>query len=78
MIGQAKPRSFSVVSAEDIILYKIKWYDISGGVSRQQWDDVQAVLKAQAGNLDKLYLGKWARQVGILSLVTQAIREAGV
>src|SRR3954447_26483409 len=42
-----------LASPEDIIVQKLVWYQMGGGVSERQWLDTQAVLKAQAPDLDR-------------------------
>jgi len=38
--------SVYVASAEDMILQKLAWYGLGGGVSDRQWSDVQGMLGA--------------------------------
>ena len=42
---------FYLASPEDIILSKLDWFRIGGGVSERQWTDVMGVLKVQQGHL---------------------------
>jgi hypothetical protein len=66
---------FQVVSAEDSILTKLLWYKSGGDVSEQQWRDILSVLDARGGVLDRGYLDKWARQLGIHDLLTRALND---
>lgn len=63
-----------VASAEDIILQKL----IDNCISDRQWRDVLGVLKVQAERLDFNYLNQWAETLKLESLMTQALREAGL
>jgi hypothetical protein len=65
-------------SPEDTILHKLDWYRQGGGLSDRQWNDVQGVLKVQAGALEAEYLRHWARELGLTDLLEQALRDAGV
>ncbi len=65
-------------TAEDTVLSKLEWYRMGGGVSDQQWRDVVGILKVQAGRLDMEYLDRWARELGVLDLLTRALGDAGV
>jgi len=69
-------KSFSVVSPEDIILLKLRWFRDSGEISDRQWEDVVNVSKVQADKLDLQYLKKWAGILGINDLLEKAIFES--
>jgi hypothetical protein len=64
--------------AEDIILQKMRWFQKSGGLSDQQWNDLLNVLKVQAERLDYAYLRRWAAELGLGELLAQALADAGV
>lgn len=59
-------------SPEDTILQKLVWYRLGGGVSEQQWKDVQGVLKIQGASLDFDYMEASARALHIIDLLEQA------
>ena len=65
-----------IASAEDIILAKLEWYQMGGGVSDRQWQDVLNVMRVQAEMLDQEYLHHWAKELDILELLQRAIEEA--
>jgi hypothetical protein len=65
-----------VASPEDMILQKLLWYRMGGGVSDSQWNDIQNVLKVQAGALDYRYLRRWAGELGITDLLDEAFADA--
>jgi hypothetical protein len=75
--AQASPEFF-FCSTEDVILYKLQWYESGGRVSERQWLDVLGVIKVQADSLDKEYLKHWSKQLGISELVQEAFQDAGV
>ena len=73
---QEPPRDVFVKSPEDTILRKLAWYRLGGQVSERQWLDVVGILKLQAGGLDRAYLDRWARALGVLDLLEGALRQA--
>ena len=64
------------VTAEDIVLLKLRWYRLGNEVSDRQWSDVLGVLRTQAGRLDGAYLDTQADQLGLADLLARALREA--
>lgn len=65
-------RVLQIASAEDTILAKLDWHQITP--SERQWRDVQAILRVQAGALDQAYLRYWAAELGIGELLEAALR----
>ncbi len=59
---------------EDVILFKLRCYQLGGEVSEQHWRDVWEVLQTQAGKLDNDYLDRWAPELGVAELL-QRVRE---
>jgi hypothetical protein len=70
-------RSFSVVSPEDIVLLKLKWYREGGCSSEKQWQDILGVLRIQKDELDAEYLKKWAEKLGVDDLLDKVQSEIG-
>ncbi len=69
---------FYLVSPEDIILSKLDWYRLGGGVSERQWYDVLGVLKVQRDLLDMKYLRFWASELGLVDLLERARNNARI
>jgi hypothetical protein len=65
-----------VHTAEDVILFKLRWYRLGDESSGQQWGDVLGVLEVQAGKLDDAYLDQWAADLGVADLLRRARQEA--
>ena len=78
LITQNPERLAWLPSSEDIILHKLIWYRLGNRVSDRQWRDVLGVLKVQAERLDFGYLAQWAETLGLVNLMAQALREAGI
>lgn len=75
-LSESFKKAFSVVSAEDIILLKLRWYQQAGCSSEKQWEDILAVLEVQKDELDLGYLKKWSDILRINKLLENAISEA--
>lgn len=69
-------REVCVVSPEDIVLLKLRWFRDTGGTSERQWGDVMGVLGVQGDALDYEYLTDWARKLGLDELLDRATAEA--
>jgi len=69
-------RDVSVVSPEDIILLKLRWFRETDCTSERQWNDVLDVLAVQQDALDMRYLTDSARKLGLEELLHRAITEA--
>lgn len=67
-----------VTSPEDVILSKLEWYRMGGGMSDRQWRDILGVLKMKSGNLDLDYLRHWAEELKVSDLLERALTEASV
>jgi hypothetical protein len=65
-----------IVSAEDIILLKLRWYRLGDEISDMQWSDILGVLRAQAEKLDREYLAHWALELRVGDLLDRALAEA--
>lgn len=64
-----------VVSAEDILLAKLRWYADGGEVSDRQWSDITGLLAANSG-LDFDYLNVWAIRLRVSKLLARAIEQS--
>jgi len=61
---------------EDILLQKLRWYRLGGGVSDRQWRDVLGIVRVQGARLDVEYLRRNAPIVDAADLLERALREA--
>lgn len=61
------------VTAEDILLAKLHWFQAGGSVSEVQWRDVQAILRTRAADLDRSYLRQAAAKLGVSALLERLL-----
>ncbi len=73
-----KSVEFYLASPEDIVLNKLLWFRLGGGVSERQWKDVAGVLKVQKNTLDIKYLQQWASELEVEDLLENAFKDAGI
>ncbi len=66
---------FAVISAEDVILTKLRWYNMGGRASEQQWNDVLGVIALKRSELDYAYLREWAEHLGVERQLDEALAE---
>lgn len=67
---------FDIVSAEDIILLKLQWYQSAGCTSERQWSDVLGVLAVQSQALDIKYLRICSEKLGLSDILQKAMSES--
>ncbi|AIE87307.1 hypothetical protein OP10G_3939 [Fimbriimonas ginsengisoli Gsoil 348] len=72
----APNRLFPFTSPEDIVLTKLRWFVLGNRVSDKQWNDIVQVLELQEGQLDHVYLHRWAEFFGVYSLLAEARSQA--
>jgi hypothetical protein len=60
-----------IATAEDVILHKLLWHTITP--SERQLGDVAGVVAVQSGKLDTVYMRSWAAEIGVSSLVEEAL-----
>ena len=73
--GNKSPR-FWVVTAEDIVLTKLVWYQKGGEVSTRQWNDLRGILRLRSQELDWAYLRHWATYLRIDELLNRLLDDA--
>ena len=59
--------TIALATPEDSILSKLEWARKGGG-SEKQLADVAGVVDVSGDRLDRGYIGKWARELGVLDL----------
>jgi hypothetical protein len=77
-LDEESSRTFYLCSPEDVVLSKLQWYQMGGGVSERQWKDVLGVLKVQSVRLDLEYLKYWASRLNLSDLLNRSFHDAGM
>jgi hypothetical protein len=67
----------NLASPEDVVLHKLRWYEMGGRISDRQWRVVLGVLKVQREKLDLAYLERVAASLDLTELLARAMSEAG-
>ncbi len=65
-----------IVSAEDIVIAKLRWYRAGGEVSQQQWRDIAGILRLEGDRIDRVYLDAWTRKLDLQDLWRRALKAA--
>lgn len=65
-----------ILGAEDVVLQKLRWYQMGDEVSDRQWRDLVSVLRHCRSTLDEAYLDAVASATGLASLLERARRDA--
>ena len=61
--------AIKVSTPEDILLAKLRWFQLGGQVSDRQWRDIEGIVRVQGSRLDQGYLEKWSRALGVEELL---------
>lgn len=62
-------------SPEDTVITKLRWFELGGGVSDRQWNDIVQVLEAQKGSLEIEYMQRWCAHFGVATLLKEAMSQ---
>ncbi|MBX3420040.1 MAG: hypothetical protein KF752_00650 [Pirellulaceae bacterium] len=66
-------------SPEDILLNKLVYFQLGGGVSEKHLRDIAGMMKLLRDNLDRSYITQWAAKLGVAeewALVQKRVDEA--
>jgi hypothetical protein len=66
-------REIYVLSAEDTVLAKLRWFRMGGEQSERQWRDVVGVVKVQGERLDYEYLQKMSAELQVGDLLVRLL-----
>jgi hypothetical protein len=68
----------AILSVEDTILQKLRWFQLGNQSSSQQWQDLLGILKVQAEKVDIPYLRQWAQIARLDALLQKLLSAAGL
>jgi hypothetical protein len=74
-LGAFPARRTWVTAPENLVLRKLDWYRLGGGLSELQWRDILGVLKVQGSALDLEYMRRLAGGAGLSDLLERAVAE---
>lgn len=77
VVGDAPDQPIQVLTAEDVLLFKLEWYRLGDEVSDRQWNDVLGLLRTRGDRLQADYVERFARQLGVADLFERAKNEVG-
>jgi hypothetical protein len=60
---------------ENIVIQKLRWFELGNRVSDRQWNDIVQVLDVQKGRLDMDYLYRWVDHFGLRELLNDALSQ---
>jgi hypothetical protein len=66
-------------SPEDVLLNKLIYYQLSGGVSDRHLRDIAGMMKLLRDELDRVYITQWASKLGVSKeweMVSRRVDEA--
>lgn len=69
-------KTFSVVTAEDIVLLKLLWYKRTDCSSERQWSDLLGVLTGRRDALDFDYIKLWSKKLQVDALLNKVMKES--
>jgi hypothetical protein len=69
-------RVLHVHPPEDILLQKLRWYELGGRVSDRQWRDLVAIVRVQGSHLDRAYLRRNAGALGVAAVLDRLLDDA--
>lgn len=72
LVPEDPSREFSIASAEDVLLHKLRWFRDGGEVSDRQWSDILGVVRVQRASLDLDHIRRWAAELGVTDLFERA------
>ncbi len=66
--------TLSFKTPEDVILGKLEWFVQTDKTSERQWRDIVGLMKVQGNELDVQYMRIWAKEIGVIELLEQALK----
>ncbi|MBY0328060.1 MAG: hypothetical protein K2Q30_14135 [Gemmataceae bacterium] len=66
-------------SPEDVLLSKLVYFQLGGGISEKHLRDIAGMMKVLREKLDRVYISEWAAKLGVATewmLVRKRVGEA--
>jgi len=76
VIAVGPERTAYFATAEDTVLAKLEWYQLSGEESERQWRDILGIVQVRGELLDLNYMRKWAAKLNLQGLLERALSTA--
>lgn len=74
-LGEGRTIDVPIATAEDSIISKLEWYQLTNESSERQWDDVSRLIKLLGDAADFDYLKHAAESVGVSDLLVQLLGQ---
>jgi len=74
-LGEQPSLEVSIASAEDSIISKLEWYQLTHESSERQWEDVSRLVHLLGDEVDTAYLQKAAESVGVSALLAKLLNQ---
>ncbi len=74
-LDDAGTEPIAVLSAEDVVLFKLQWYRLGQETSRRQLDDILGIVRTRP--LDEEYIATWVKHLGVEGIWRQVQAERG-
>ncbi|HJN09896.1 MAG: hypothetical protein QGG09_13935 [Pirellulaceae bacterium] len=75
ILGDDRTVEVPIASAEDSIISKLEWYQLTNETSERQWDDVSRLIKLLGDTADVGYLKHAAESIGVAELLTKLLKQ---
>ena len=75
-LGVTRTLEVPIATAEDMIISKLEWFQLTGRTSERQWNDVSRLLLFLGTTADVVYLRQVADSVGVRDLLEQALTQS--
>jgi hypothetical protein len=75
-ISDEDGRQVFLVTPEDLVISKLRWFQLGNRVSERQWRDLVGLLEVRGQELDWDYVRSWVESFGLSELLEKAWREA--
>lgn len=72
-LGDSDSLEVALASAEDSILSKLEWFQMTNRTSERQWDDVSRLIRLLGDSADTSYMRRAAESIGVSDLLSRLL-----